>query len=195
MSERATGSTKANGANSVHKQLRTGLEDYIKSQYFGKSPLLLAALNQHIDDEGLLYQKPFIESSPSYVTVPNGIEKAALEDWMKAYFLQLAQAGTGVFTSPFAHQIAALEAAVCGEDLFVDVAASGQDGDGGKKLKGFVGSTWCSHYYHVPYERLSFRSDQSLKKDDRRSSQEICSDLSRYLRCSSASPTVWNVHR
>ena len=27
-----------NGANSVHKQLRTELEDYIKSQYFGKSP-------------------------------------------------------------------------------------------------------------------------------------------------------------
>lgn len=94
MSEQATGGVKATGANSVHKQLRTGLEDYIKSQYFGKSPLLLTALNQHIDDEGLLYQKPFIESSPAYVTVPNGIEKAALADWMKAYFLQLAQAGT-----------------------------------------------------------------------------------------------------
>ena len=57
-----------NGANSVHKLLRTELEDYIKSQYFGKSPLLLSALSNHIDDEGLLYQKPFIESSPAYVT-------------------------------------------------------------------------------------------------------------------------------
>lgn len=46
-----------NGANSVHKLLRTELEDYIKSQYFGKSPLLLSALSNHIDDEGLLYQK------------------------------------------------------------------------------------------------------------------------------------------
>lgn len=45
-----------NGANSVHKLLRTELEDYIKSQYFGKSPLLLSALSNHIDDEGLLYQ-------------------------------------------------------------------------------------------------------------------------------------------
>ena len=51
-----------NGANSVHKQLRTELENYIKSQYFGKSPILLSALNNHIDDEGLLYQRPFIES-------------------------------------------------------------------------------------------------------------------------------------
>ena len=67
-----------NGAYSVHKQLRTELEDYIKSQYFGKSPLLLSALNDHIDDEGLLYQKPFIESSPAYVTIEDGIEKASI---------------------------------------------------------------------------------------------------------------------
>lgn len=108
-----------NGANSVHKLLRTELEDYIKSQYFGKSPLLLSALSNHIDDEGLLYQKPFIESSPAYVTVPNGINTASTEPWMKEYFLQLAQAGIGVFPSPFAHQISALEAATKGENLFV----------------------------------------------------------------------------
>ena len=108
-----------NGANFVHKQLRTELEDYIKSQYFGKSPLLLSALSDHIDDEGLLYQKPFIESSPAYVTVQNGIEKASIEPWMKEYFLKLAEAGIGVFSSPFAHQISALEAATRGENLFV----------------------------------------------------------------------------
>ena len=39
------------GASSIHKQLRTNLEDYIKSQYFGKTPLLLSALEEHIDDE------------------------------------------------------------------------------------------------------------------------------------------------
>lgn len=108
-----------NGANYIHKQLRTELEDYIKSQYFGKSPLLLSALNNHIDDEGLLYQKPFIESSPAYVTVQNGIETASIQPWMKDYFLRLAEAKIGVFPNPFAHQISALEAAVRGEDLFV----------------------------------------------------------------------------
>ena len=108
-----------NGANSVHKQLRKELEDYIKSQYFGKSPLLLSALSNHIDDEGLLYQKPFIESSPAYVTIQNGFETASIEPWMKEYFLKLVEAGIGVFASPFAHQIHALEAATKGEDLFV----------------------------------------------------------------------------
>ena len=109
----------ANGANFFHKQLRTELEDYIKSQYFGKSPLLLSTLGKHIDDEGLLYRKPFIESSPAYVTVPNGIEKASIEPWLKEYFLKLAASGIGVFPSPFAHQISALEAANRGENLFV----------------------------------------------------------------------------
>ena len=107
------------GANYVHKQLRTELEDYIKSQYFGKSPILLSALSKHLDDEGLLYQKPFIESSPAYVTVQNGIEQASLFPWLKTYFKLLSEAGLGVFPSPFAHQIAALEAATKGENLFV----------------------------------------------------------------------------
>lgn len=107
------------GANFVHKQLRTELEDYIKSQYFGKSPLLLSALIGRIDEEGVLYQKPFIESSPAYISLADGIQKSALEPWLKDYFRQLASAGLGVYSSPFIHQIAALEAAVRGENLFV----------------------------------------------------------------------------
>lgn len=107
------------GASSIHKQLRTNLEDYIKSQYFGKTPLLLSALEEHIDDEGLLYKKPFIESSPAYVSVENGIEKSSIPPWMKEYFTQLSEADIGVFKSPFVHQLSALEAAIEGKNLFV----------------------------------------------------------------------------
>ena len=53
----------SNGANAVHLQIRTALENYIKSQYFGKSPILLSALEGKLDQEGILYQKPYIESS------------------------------------------------------------------------------------------------------------------------------------
>ena len=104
-----------NGANFVHKQLRTELEDYIKSQYLGKSPILLSALSGHIDDEGLLYQKPFIESSPAYVTVQNGLSTASIETWMKDYFLRLSETDIGVFPAPFAHQIAEIGRASCRE--------------------------------------------------------------------------------
>ncbi len=107
------------GANYVHEQLRKELSDYIKSQYFKNSPLLLSTVGSQLDEEGLLYREPYIESSPAYITSPNGIAKANLEPWLRDYFLRLADAGLGVFKSPFTHQIKALETACAGDDLFV----------------------------------------------------------------------------
>lgn len=107
------------GANSVHKRLRAELRDYILAQYFGKSPILRAALSEQLDQEGVLYQKPFIESSPAYQTVPGGIQSANIPQWMRDYFTKLSEADLGVYPTPFCHQVSALEAAVAGEDLFV----------------------------------------------------------------------------
>ena len=56
------------GINSIHKKLRAELENYIKAQYFGKSPLLLKAVGARLDTEGLLYREPFIEASAAYKT-------------------------------------------------------------------------------------------------------------------------------
>lgn len=109
----------SSGANFVHNQLRTELEDYIKSQYFGKSPLLLSAISSRLGEEGLLYQKPFIESSPAYKSKKDGIQYADLPEWMKVYFSELANAGIGIHSAPFLHQIEALEAVNAGKNLFV----------------------------------------------------------------------------
>ena len=109
-----------NGANGVHLQLREALENYIKSQYFGKSPILLSAIQGKLDQEGVLYQKPYVESSPAYKSQQNGIQASSkLPDWLKTYFKLLSDANLGVFPSPFCHQISALEAAYAGQDLFV----------------------------------------------------------------------------
>lgn len=110
----------ANGANGVHLQLREALENYIKSQYFGKSPILLSAMQDKLNQEGVLYQKPYVESSPAYKTAPNGIQTSPkLPNWLKDYFLALSNANLGVYPSPFCHQVSALEAAFEGQDLFV----------------------------------------------------------------------------
>lgn len=109
----------SNGANFVHKQLRTELEDYLKSQYFAKAPLLLSAISDQLDEEGLLYQKPYIESSPAYKSENNGIQNADIPEWIKEYFSKLAYAGIGVYPAPFVHQIKALEASTKGRDLFI----------------------------------------------------------------------------
>ena len=117
----------SNGANSVHLQLRTELEDYIRSQYFGKWPLLLSAVNSVLDNEGLLYQKPYIESSPAYKSVKNGIAVSDIPKWMKDFFIQLSDANLGVHPTPFRHQIDALEAAHAGKDLFVSTGTGSDD--------------------------------------------------------------------
>lgn len=121
------------GAYAVHRQLRLALENYIRSQYFGKSPLLLEAVGSKLDQEGILYQKPYIESSPAYMTEEQGITKSAvLPGWMKEYFQKLTEAHLGVYPSPFRHQISALEAAQQGEDLLVST------GTGSGKTECFI---------------------------------------------------------
>ena len=107
------------GAYSVHKLLRSELEDYIKTQYFGKSPLLLKAVEPHLDEEGLLYQKPFLEASPVYRTAPGGLRSADIPGWMKEFFRKLSDSDLGVYSRPYEHQVQSLEAVVKGEDLFV----------------------------------------------------------------------------
>jgi len=110
----------SNGANGVHLQLREALENYIKSQYFGKSPILLSAAQNKLNQEDVLYQKPYVESSPAYKSTTNGIQSSPkLPDWLKDYFKALSDANLGVYPSPFCHQISALEAAFEGQDLFV----------------------------------------------------------------------------
>lgn len=106
-------------ANAIHKKLCTELENYIKSQYFGKSPLLLNALSERLNREGVIYREPYIESSPAYKSSPNGFETINLPVWLKKFFMRLGKAKLGVYLSPFIHQIQALEFATAGKDLFV----------------------------------------------------------------------------
>lgn len=107
------------GANTVHRKLREDLENYIRSQYLGKSPILLEALGEELDKVGVLYQKPYIESSPAYISVPNGILDTKIPEWLKSFFVSLSEARLGVYPSPYKHQIDSLDAACCGKDLFV----------------------------------------------------------------------------
>ena len=107
------------GANFIHKRLHEELADYIRAQYFGKSPLLLSAVSDRLNEEGRLYKEPYIESSQAYETIPNGIAGLRLPAWQKGFFMQLSQADLGVHPDPFVHQVQALESAANGKDLFI----------------------------------------------------------------------------
>ena len=120
------------GANTIQKTLLTELVNYIKTQYFGKTPILLSTLSERLQEKDLLYKEPYIESSPAYKNVPNGFEKINLPDWLKNFFIRLADANLGVYSSPFVHQIQALEFATQGKDLFVST------GTGSGKTECFI---------------------------------------------------------
>ncbi|MBQ6618974.1 MAG: DEAD/DEAH box helicase [Thermoguttaceae bacterium] len=122
------------GAVTTYRRLCTELKNYIRSQYYRKIPILLRAFNElsESDYEGLLYQKPYIESSPVYQTTDSGITRSSIPARMKKFFEELTKAGLGVFPTPFNHQIQALERAVQGDDLFVST------GTGSGKTECFI---------------------------------------------------------
>ena len=110
----------SNGAYEVHNELKNNLVNYMKSAYFGKSPILLNALENRLDKEGVLYKQPYIETSPSYKVLDNGIVKSKkLKQWEKDYFDRLTNENLGVHRTPYVHQVKALESYVEGKDVFV----------------------------------------------------------------------------
>ena len=107
------------GAYSVHKEIKQELENYIKTQYFGKTPLLFSALKDELSKEGVLYREPYIESSPAYKQEMTGFSNAKIDEWMKSFFNDLAESNLRVYNTPFKHQLEALEAWAKGKDVFV----------------------------------------------------------------------------
>ena len=155
----------------THESLRIALKEYITAQYLRRIPVLLEALEGRLDQEGVLFQEPYIESSPAYESVLDGLSHASLPGWMKIFFSQLSEAGLGVYAKPFRHQVTALEQAVAGKDLFVST------GTGSGKTECFMWPlmaklvqeahdsprTWETRstlHHHVSYECPCIRPDK-----------------------------------
>lgn len=107
------------GIKKTHQLMKERLADYITSQYFGDNQLLINASDELLRKEGNLYQKPYIESTPSYLKVKSGISKAYIDKDVKYFLKQLIDNKLGVFDTPFKHQVDALEKFVAGKNLFV----------------------------------------------------------------------------
>lgn len=81
----------AEGILATHESLRIALKEYITAQYLRRIPVLLEALEGRLDQEGVLFQEPYIESSPAYESVLDGLSQASLPGWMKIFFSQLVR--------------------------------------------------------------------------------------------------------
>ena len=103
----------------IHERLQEELSNYIKSQYFGRIPLLLNAIQDKLNKEGEIYKEPYIESSTSYKMKENGIDSIDIPNWLKSFFHRLSEEHLGVFPNPFLHQLDSLEKFLNGNDIFV----------------------------------------------------------------------------
>lgn len=107
------------GIKKTHQLMIERLADYITSQYFGDNQLLVNASNNLLCKEGIIYQKPFIETSTSYCKIQDGLMKMDIDKDVKAVFKRLIEEKLGFFNNPFKHQVEALENFSKGKNLFV----------------------------------------------------------------------------
>ena len=103
----------------IHERIKQELQYYIRSQYFGKSPLLLDAFEEEFMKKGVLYQTPYLESPAVYKKAENGLSSLSAPVWLKDFFTQLAEKDLGVYTAPYEHQVTSLQAFLDGKDLMV----------------------------------------------------------------------------
>lgn len=97
------------GIRKTHDNLKGKLSDYIKAQYFAENDLLMNASDEILMNQGVLYQEPFIEVSKSYKQSVNGFSDSSIDSEHKRILELLIEKKLGVFSTPFYHQIYALE--------------------------------------------------------------------------------------
>lgn len=116
--------SSAKGVNEYYTEIRKRLSNYIKSDYLANSETLLLYEKELLDGNNLEYtslaQEPYIETSASYKKVIDGIRKSNLIPAdVRESLNKLIEAKLGIYSSPYEHQVKALESFITDKDLFV----------------------------------------------------------------------------
>lgn len=104
---------------SIKRELKETIVDYVETEYFGKTPLLRKRCDDELRFSNVLFQEPYFEATPSYEVAEGGITSSEIPRAAKEFLISMAAAGRGVFEFPYTHQINALEAFWHGEDVLV----------------------------------------------------------------------------
>lgn len=107
------------GVESIKRELKKTIVDYVETEYFGKTPALRRRCDEEIRFSNTLFQEPYFEATPSYEVAGGGLASAQIPDAAKGFLLSMADAERGVFKYPYAHQIDALETYWHGKDVLV----------------------------------------------------------------------------
>lgn len=107
------------GIRKTHERLKDRLINYIKAQYLAENDLLLEATEPLLTKSGILFQEPFIEATQNYKVEHRGFKDANINKEIKDILDYLIEHRLGVFSTPFTHQVKAVEAFHKGKDLLV----------------------------------------------------------------------------
>jgi len=94
-------------------EIREALREYIEATYHVGHETLVAQRHQLLEEEGVLFRAPYIESTPRYTT-SRSFSELDIPETAKALFTSLAHPIAGqsslLFDPPYTHQATALEA-------------------------------------------------------------------------------------
>lgn len=111
--------TDNKGIESIKRELKKTIVDYVETEYFGKTPLLRKRCDDELRFSNTLFQEPYFEATPSYEIAGGGLASSDIPRGAKEFLVSMAAAGCGVFEFPYSHQIDALEAFWRGKDVLV----------------------------------------------------------------------------
>lgn len=103
----------------THEALKQRLIDYVETAYFGKNDELRELCKSELEAQGVMWKEPYIEANPAYMSLRDGIENADIPVGIKVILKQMIERKMGVYKSPYAHQVQALEGFYKQHDLFV----------------------------------------------------------------------------
>lgn len=109
------------GIKQTHENLKKKLIDYIEAQYFAENDILIKVSSELFKDNNnkILSQEPYIEVAKNYKILKNGFDYSNLPIEYKNILRQLIEEKLGVFSTPFSHQVQALEAYYSGKNVLV----------------------------------------------------------------------------
>jgi ATP-dependent helicase YprA (DUF1998 family) len=95
--------------------LHKTLQSYIEAAYHIADPGVVAQRRRLLDAAGGIFQIPFLESTPRYLSGPAYVEMAELPEAAREAYIRLADPAAGkplIFDPPYKHQAEAIEAIV-----------------------------------------------------------------------------------
>lgn len=107
------------GVESIKRELKKTIVDYVETEYFGKTPALRKRCDDELRFSNTLFQEPYFEATPAYEIAKNGLASSDIPQDAKEFLASMSTTGRGVFESPYSHQIDALEAFWHEKDVLV----------------------------------------------------------------------------